>query len=100
MESMGGLKRSHYCNELQKDNVGEKVTLMGWVLRRRDHGGVIFVDLRDLRGITQVVFNPEHNADVHAKAHDLRSEWVLAVRGKVCDRPEGMANDNLQTGAI
>jgi len=100
MESMGGLKRSHYCNELQKDNVGEEVTLMGWVLRRRDHGGVIFVDLRDLRGITQVVFNPEHNADVHAKAHDLRSEWVLAVRGKVCDRPEGMANDNLQTGAI
>ncbi len=100
MESMGGLKRSHYCNELQKDNVGEEVILMGWVMRRRDHGGVIFVDLRDLRGITQVVFNPEHNAEIHAKAHDLRSEWVLAVRGKVCDRPDGMTNDNLQTGAI
>jgi aspartyl-tRNA synthetase len=100
MESMGELKRSHYCNELQKANVGDEVTLMGWVLRRRDHGGVIFVDLRDLRGLTQVVFNPEHNKEVHAKAHDLRSEWVLAVRGKVSARPEGMANDNLQTGAI
>ncbi len=100
MESMGGLKRSHYCNELQKANVGDEVILTGWVLRRRDHGGVIFVDLRDLRGITQVVFNPEHNKDVHAKAHDLRSEWVLAVRGKVSARPDGMTNTNLQTGAI
>ncbi|NOX24748.1 MAG: aspartate--tRNA ligase [Deltaproteobacteria bacterium] len=100
MESMGGLKRSHYCNELQQANVGDEIILMGWVLRRRDHGGVIFVDLRDLRGITQVVFNPEYNEKVHAKAHDLRSEWVLAVRGKVCARPEGMTNKNLQTGAI
>lgn len=100
MESMGGLKRSHYCNDLQKSNVGDEVILMGWVLRRRDHGGVIFVDLRDLRGITQVVFNPEYNKEVHAKAHDLRSEWVLAVRGKVFARPDGMTNDNLKTGAI
>ena len=73
---------------------------MGWVLRRRDHGGVIFIDLRDRWGITQVVFNPEHNSTSHAKAHDLRSEWVLAVRGMVSLRPAGMANDNLRTGAI
>ncbi len=100
MESMGGMKRSHYCNDLRAANVGEEVILMGWVLRRRDHGGVIFVDLRDLHGLTQVVFNPEHSAAVHAKAHDLRSEWVLAVRGKVCLRPHGMTNDKLATGAI
>ncbi|MDH5299193.1 MAG: aspartate--tRNA ligase [Desulfobulbaceae bacterium] len=81
-------------------NTGDTITLMGWVLRRRDHGGVIFIDLRDRWGITQVVFNPEHNAEVHEKARALRSEWVLAVRGKVSARPEGMANPNLATGAI
>jgi aspartyl-tRNA synthetase len=82
------------------DNVGELVTLMGWVLRRRDHGGVIFIDLRDRWGITQVVFNPEIHADVHAKAHQLRSEWVIAVQGRVERRPPAMENPNLETGAI
>ena len=100
MESMGGLKRSHSCNDLGVDNVGEAVTLMGWVLRRRDHGGVIFIDLRDRWGITQVVFNPEIHADVHAKAHQLRSEWVIAVQGRVERRPPDMENPNLKTGAI
>ncbi len=100
MESMGDLVRTHKCNDLTSANSGEEVILMGWVLRRRDHGGVIFIDLRDRWGITQVVFNPEHNAEVHAKAHGLRSEWVLAVRGKVCDRPDGMINDKLDTGTI
>ena len=100
MESMGSLRRSHHCNILSQSNIGEEVTLMGWVLRRRDHGGVIFIDLRDRRGITQVVFNPETNPEVHAKAHGLRSEWVLAVRGLVQARPEGMANPKLATGAI
>ena len=100
MESMGGLKRSHYCNDLNTSHIGQEVVLMGWVLRRRDHGGVIFVDLRDRFGLTQVVFNPEHNKEVHAKAHDLRSEWVLAVRGTVLARPDGMSNKNLQTGDI
>nr|MDA8163559.1 OB-fold nucleic acid binding domain-containing protein [Desulfobacteraceae bacterium] len=76
MESMGGLKRSHTCNDLGAANVGQEVTLMGWVLRRRDHGGVIFVDLRDRHGLTQVVFNPDRNPEVHAKAHAIRSEWV------------------------
>jgi aspartyl-tRNA synthetase len=73
---------------------------MGWVLRRRDHGGVIFVDLRDREGITQVVFNPGVDQDVHAKAHSIRNEYVLAVRGKVDPRPDGMVNPNLHTGAI
>lgn len=100
MESMGQLKRTHSCNELGAGNIGEDVIIMGWVLRRRDHGGVIFIDLRDRWGITQVVFNPEHNSEVHAKAHALRSEWVLAVRGTVNGRPDGMVNDNLHTGAI
>ena len=100
MESMGGLKRTHNCNALGAKNIGEEVVLMGWVLRRRDHGGVIFIDLRDRWGITQVVFNPENHAEAHAKAHGLRSEWVLAVRGTVSARPEGMANPNLATGAI
>jgi aspartyl-tRNA synthetase len=100
MESMGGLKRSHSCNDLAADNVGEVVTLMGWVLRRRDHGGVIFIDLRDRWGITQVVFNPEIHADEHAKAHQLRSEWVIAVQGRVERRPPDMENPNLKTGAI
>ncbi len=100
MESMGDLSRTHYCNDLGIDNVDEQVTLMGWVLRRRDHGGVIFIDLRDRRGITQVVFNPEINPEVHAKAHRIRSEWVLAVRGKVEARPGDMANPKLETGGI
>ena len=73
---------------------------MGWVLRRRDHGGVIFIDLRDRNGLTQVVFNPEVNAEVHQKAHSLRSEWVIAVRGRVEARLEGMANTKLDTGEI
>ena len=100
MESMGGLKRSHSCNDLTGSNVGETVTLMGWVLRRRDHGGVIFIDLRDRWGITQVVFNPEVHAEVHAKAHQLRNEWVIAVKGQVENRPQDMENPNLKTGAI
>ncbi|XCN71528.1 MAG: aspartate--tRNA ligase [Candidatus Electrothrix aestuarii] len=100
MESMGALRRTHDCNTLGLDNLDQEVVLMGWVLRRRDHGGVIFIDLRDRYGITQVVFNPEINPDVHAKAHQLRSEWVLAVKGKVERRPGDMANPKLQTGEI
>jgi len=73
---------------------------MGWVLRRRDHGGVIFIDLRDREGLTQVVFNPVVNSATHAKAHQLRSEWVLAVRGRVEARPADMANPKLTTGEI
>jgi aspartyl-tRNA synthetase len=100
MESMGQLSRTHSCNDLGEKNVGEQVTLMGWVLRRRDHGGVIFIDLRDRNGITQVVFNPEINPEVHAKAHQIRSEWVLAIQGRVEARPGDMANAKLATGGI
>ncbi len=100
MDRLGTLQRTHTCNELGDDHLGEEVVLMGWVLRRRDHGGVIFIDLRDRWGITQVVFNPELNREVHAKAHRLRSEWVLAVRGRVEQRPGDMANPKLKTGTI
>jgi aspartyl-tRNA synthetase len=94
------MRRTHSCCELSAENVGQQVILMGWVLRRRDHGGVIFVDLRDREGITQVVFNPEVNQAVHVKAQEIRNEFVLAVRGKVEPRPEGMINPKLKTGEI
>ena len=97
---LGDMRRTHSCCELGIDDVGQKVVLMGWVLRRRDHGGVIFVDLRDRNGITQVVFNPAVDEAVHAKAHEIRNEYVLAVRGRVDPRPEGMINPNLLTGTI
>ena len=97
---LGDMRRTHSCCELSAENIGNEVVLMGWVLRRRDHGGVIFVDLRDRAGITQVVFNPEIDEAVHAKAHVIRNEYVLAVRGTVDPRPDGMVNPNLKTGEI
>ncbi|MDY6953287.1 MAG: amino acid--tRNA ligase-related protein, partial [Thermodesulfobacteriota bacterium] len=99
-DSLGNMKRTHHCCALTAKDVDKEVVLMGWVQRRRDHGGVIFIDLRDREGLTQVVFNPEFNKDVHAKAHVIRNEFVLAVRGIVVPRPEGMVNPNLKTGAI
>ncbi len=100
MDLIKKLHRTHKCNELCPDHLNQEVILMGWVLRRRDHGGVIFIDLRDRWGITQIVFNPENEPEVHAKAHQLRSEWVLAIRGIVCRRPSDMENFKLKTGAI
>jgi len=99
-DTLGSMRRTHTCCELEVDNVGKEVVLMGWVQRRRDHGGVIFIDLRDREGITQVVFNPDVNKKVHEKAHDIRNEYVLGVRGKVDNRPEGMINPKLKTGGI
>lgn len=99
-ESMGGWRRTATCGQLRKEDVGKAVTLMGWVARRRDHGGVIFVDLRDREGITQVVFKPDVNADMHRKAEAIRSEYVIAVQGKVELRPAGMENPKLDTGAV
>jgi aspartyl-tRNA synthetase len=94
------MRRTHTCCELGADDVGTEVVLMGWVQRRRDHGGVIFVDLRDREGITQVVFNPEVSPKLHEKAHVLRSEYVIGIRGKVEKRLEGMTNPKLKTGEI
>lgn len=99
-ETMRGWKRSHTCGELRIEHIGQHVVLMGWVARRRDHGGVIFVDMRDRYGLTQVVFNPSHNVEVHRKAEGLRNEFVIAIRGTVEARPEGMVNPKLATGAI
>ena len=100
IESLGDWQRSHDCGTLTKGQIGEIVTLMGWAGRRRDHGGVIFIDLRDRYGITQVVFNPQHDESAHAKAESLRSEYVMAVQGVVEARPDGMVNPKLPTGAI
>jgi aspartyl-tRNA synthetase len=93
-------KKTHTCGELTKKDVGAVVTLMGWVHTRRDHGGLIFVDLRDRGGITQVVFNPETAATAHATAHDLRSEFVIAVTGTISLRPGNTVNPKLPTGEI
>ena len=99
-DKLGNMRRTHSCCELGRADVGQEVVLMGWVQRRRDHGGVIFVDLRDREGITQVVFNPVRNETVHTKAHAIRSEFVLGVRGTVESRPDGMVNPKLKTGEI
>ena len=92
--------RTHDCGTLTAQHIGQSVTLAGWVDTRRDHGGLIFIDLRDRAGITQVVFNPEINSAAHQSAHQLRSEYVILIHGKVRSRPEGMANPNLKTGEI
>jgi len=97
---MSDLQRTHTCGQLRKEDAGSEATLSGWVDTRRDHGGVIFIDLRDRYGKTQVVFNPEHNLETHQQASALRSEYVIAVKGKVAERPEDMVNPNLDTGAI
>jgi aspartyl-tRNA synthetase len=93
-------KRTHYCGDLNISDDGKEVILMGWAQRRRDHGGVIFIDLRDREGIVQVVFNPDAGENVHSEAHKIRSEFVLAIKGKVHKRPQGMDNPTLKTGEI
>ena len=92
--------RTHRCGELTKAHVGQTVVLNGWVHGRRDHGTVMFIDLRDRQGITQVVFNAEQNPAAHQQAHALRSEYVISVRGVVARRPDGSANPDLVTGEI
>ena len=99
-DALGEMRRTHNCCELSADDVGTEVVLMGWVQRRRDHGGVIFVDLRDREGITQVVFNPKVDKEIHEKAHAIRNEYVLGILGNVMKRPEGMINPGLITGEI
>jgi aspartyl-tRNA synthetase len=92
--------RTHHCNELRKTDIGREVKLAGWVAVRRDHGGVIFIDLRDREGLTQVVFRPEENAEVSKQSHSLRTEDVIQVCGKVAPRLPGTENPKLATGDI
>src|SRR5881275_1423722 len=92
--------RTHHCNELRKTDIGREVKLAGWVAVRRDHGGVIFIDLRDREGLTQVVFRPEENAEVAKQSHSLRTEDVIQVCGKVAPRLPGTENPKLATGDI
>ena len=88
------------CGDVRREHVGKAVTLCGWVHRRRDHGSLTFIDLRDREGIVQVVFNPEHAADAHGTAVTLRNEWVISVVGQVQQRPEGTENPGLDTGEV
>ncbi len=94
------MKRTHNCGQLSRKDTGKQVALSGWMHSRRDHGGIIFVDLRDRYGLTQVVFDPKHNKQVHAEAEHLRREDVIIVEGKVRPRGKGLENPKLKTGEI
>ncbi len=94
------MQKTHTCGELRLSDEGQSVTLAGWVNRRRDHGGLTFIDLRDRYGIVQLVFNPDNSSQVHQEAIPLRIEWVIQVKGVVRKRPAGMENPDLPTGEI
>jgi aspartyl-tRNA synthetase len=97
---MFGFKRSHDCGALRPKDVGKKIALSGWVHRYRDHGGVIFIDLRDRFGLTQLVFKPSVDRSIHAAAENLRSEWVISIQGTVSERSKETINPEIETGAI
>lgn len=97
---LGKWKRTVYCGNVDKSHIGKDLILMGWVQSSRDHGGVIFIDLRDREGICQIVFNPEHNPDTHKTAESIKDEWVLAVKGKVTARTPETINPGVKTGEI
>src|SRR5947209_19355622 len=100
LDFLGDLRRTHTCGELRAANAGQPVILMGWVNRRRDLGNLIFVDLRDRTGFTQVVFNAEQNKALHEKASALRSEFVIAVKGAVKKRDGNTINKNVASGEL
>jgi aspartyl-tRNA synthetase len=100
LDPLADWKRTHDCGSLRAGDIGREALLMGWVNSRRDLGNLIFIDLRDREGITQVVFDPNVDEESHAKARVLRNEWVLAVKGRVSPRLEGQENTKLSTGAI
>jgi len=99
-DTIKDIQRTHLCGEITKEENTEKVTIMGWVQKRRDHGGVIFADIRDRSGIVQVVFNPDLDDESFAKAEELRSEYVVALKGEVEMRPDGNINPDIPTGEI
>lgn len=92
--------RTHWCTEVAGEEVGSEVRLAGWVHRRRDHGGLVFIDLRDRSGLVQLVFDPKHNGEAHRKAHELRGEYVVSVAGEVTARGEERVNPEMTTGQI
>jgi len=100
IDAMGRLRRTHTCGDLRAADAGKAVVLMGWVHRRRDHGGVVFIDLRDRSGLVQVVVNPDTSGDAHHKAGEIRGEYVIAVEGTVRPRPAGTVNPDLPTGEV
>src|SRR5688572_1415431 len=99
-DGLGDWRRSCYCGEPRAVDEKRDLTLMGWVQRRRDHGGLIFVDLRDRGGLVQIVFNPEVSRAAHEKAKQLRSEDVVAVRGRLMRRPAETINPDIATGEV
>ena len=98
LDSLGTLQRTHYCGNLRATDADKDVVLMGWVHKRRDLGNLIFIDLRDRSGLAQIVFNKEQHAAAHARAEELRSEFVVAVTGRVVKRQK--ANPELASGEI
>ena len=94
------MTRDKSCGELRESDIGSNLSLAGWVFRRRDHGGLIFIDLRDRSGLCQIVFNPDIAGDSHTNAHDLRAEYVIAVSGEIRKRPEGTENPTIPTGIV
>jgi len=100
IDFLGDWKRTDYCGGLRSEQVGQEVVLMGWVSKRRDHGGLIFIDLRDRDGVAQVVLDPERSPEAHAKAESVRNEFVLALKGTVALRPEGTVNPKMKTGEV
>ena len=99
-DMLGSWKRTHLCGTVTAAELGQDVCLMGWVQRRRDHGGLIFIDLRDREGIVQLALDPDRDPEAHQKAEQIRNEFVVAVRGKVSPRPEGTVNPKMKTGAV
>ena len=100
LDFLGDLRRTHSCGQMRVSDAGQRVVLMGWVHRRRDFGGLVFVHLRDRDGITQLVFDASKNQEAHKRAEELSSEFVIAIEGSVERRTPETVNPNIATGGI